>query len=239
MNRRTLVFLAMACIGLALPWSASAQTGHEGKMRVLGRATIEAIPDYAVVSVGVSNKAKTPAAALDQNSAIARKIIDFAKKFGVDEKDIQTESVNLSPAFRQVKQPDGGFRQEPDGYTARNSVRVKVADLPRLGTFLRDALDQGPTHIGSLQFGLSTIEKLTDDARTKAVENAFHQAELLAKAAKVKLGPVHEIVHPVRIQAHLPERMAAAMPAQGRQAVPIATGTVAASAEVDITWTIQ
>ena len=62
----------------------------KGKCAFSAGATVEAVPDYVTVQVGVSNRAPSPPDALDQNSAIARKIIDFSKSFGVGERDIQT-----------------------------------------------------------------------------------------------------------------------------------------------------
>jgi len=241
MRRSTiLTALVLTCAVVALSWHASAQTAREGKMRIIGRATLEAVPDYALVRVGISNRAKTPTAALDQNSAIARKIIDFAKNFGVDAQDIQTASINLSPTFRQVKDPNGTFRQEPDGYSANNTVRVKLVELSRIGRFMRDVLDQGATNINGVQFGLSKIEQVTDDARARAVEDAIHQARQMANAAKVKLGPIHEIVHPPRVQFQHADGLAD-MPVRAAQRsdVPVEVGTVTVSAEVDITWVIE
>ena len=136
--------------------------------------------------------------ALDQNSAVARKIIEFAKKFGIADKDIQTDSINLAPAYKSVPAAGGGTRQEPDGYTASNMVRVRLTDMARLGTFMRQVLDQGATNINGVHFGLSDPEKSADEARAKAVEDAVRQARLLADAAKVKLGSIQEIVHPPR-----------------------------------------
>ena len=46
----------------------------EGKMRVLGRASIEVAPDHVSVRLGITSKAPSPTAALDQNSAVAKKI---------------------------------------------------------------------------------------------------------------------------------------------------------------------
>lgn len=239
---RPSLIIAVLSVAVTLPLHASAQTVRDGKMRILGHASIEVVPDFAMVRVGISNKAKTPTAALDHNSGIARKIIAFAKNFGVDEKDVRTDSVNLSPAFRQVRDANGTFRQEPDGYNASNAVRVKISELSRLGSFMRDVLDQGATNIGGVQFGVSKFEQVADDARAKAVENAFHQAEHLAQAAKVKLGAIDEIVHPPRVQfqyasgaglADLPSRSPV------RSAVPIEVGTVTVAAEVDMTWRIE
>ena len=219
---------------------AFAQGAREGKMRIVGRATVEAVPDYVTVQVGISNRAASPTAALDQNSAVARKIIDFSKGFGVAERDIQTSSVNLSPNYKTVRDPNGTTRQEPDGYNASNMVRVKLGDLARLGAYMRQILDQGTTNIAGVHFGVTNLEKLSDEARTKAVEDAVRQAQGLAQAAKVKLGSIQEIAYPPRSRfsamdgaADMPVRAAAKID------VPIEVGTIKTSAEVEITWAIE
>ena len=197
MMRMTLVAAVLAGVA-ALPLPASAQS--DGKMRVIGRATVEVAPDFVTVRVGVSTRAPSPTAALDQNSAVARKIIDFSKTFGVEARDIQTDAINLSPVTKSVRDPNGNMRQEPDGYAASNIVQVRLSDLARLGTFMRQVLDQGATNINGVQFGISAPEKATDEARQKAVEDAVRQAQLLAEVAKVKLGKILGIVHPVRAE---------------------------------------
>jgi uncharacterized protein YggE len=230
--------VALLSAVLAVP--AYAQSVREGKMRIVGRATVEAVPDYVTVQVGISNRAASPTAALDQNSAVARKIIDFSKGFGVAERDIQTSSVNLSPNYKTVRDPNGTTRQEPDGYNASNIVRVKLGDLARLGTYMRQILDQGATNIAGVHFGVTNPEKLSDEARTKAVEDAVRQAQGLAQAAKVKLGSIQEIAYPPRSRfsamdgaADMPVRAAAKID------VPIEVGTIKTSAEVEITWAIE
>src|SRR3954468_7446489 len=232
----TVVLLLSAV--LAVP--AFAQGVREGKMRIVGRATVEAVPDYVTVQVGISNRASSPTAALDQNSAVARKIIDFSKGFGIPDRDIQTQSINLAPAYKSVRDPSGAMRQEPDGYNASNMVRVKLGDLSRLGAFMRQVLDQGATNIAGVHFGLQNPEKLSDEAQAKAVEDAMRQAQGLAQAAKVKLGPIQDIACPPRSRfsamdgaADMPLRAAAKID------VPIEVGTIKTSAEVEITWAIE
>jgi uncharacterized protein len=223
---------------LAAP--ALAQGVREGKMRIVGRATVEAVPDYVTVQVGISNRAASPTAALDQNSAVARKIIDFSKGFGVAERDNQTSSVNLAPNYKTVRDPNGTTRQEPDGYNASNMVRVKLGDLSRLGAFMRQILDQGATNIAGVHFGVTNLEKLSDEARTKAVEDAVRQAQGLAQAAKVKLGSIQDIAYPPRSRSSAMDG-AADMPlrAAAKIDVPIEVGTIRTSAEVEITWAIE
>jgi len=239
---RSIASLAAAVVLLpAMPLSpASCQDLRAGSIRVLGFGAVETVPDFATVQVGISNRAPTPSAALDQNSAIARKIIDFAKRFGIGEQDIQTGSINLAPAFKTVRDPNGATRQEPDGYSASNMVRVRLVDISRLGKFMRDVLDQGATNIGGVHFGLLNSEKASDQARTKAVEDAMHQARSLAEAAKVKLGPILEIAHPPRSQFGARDGQAdLAVRAAGRTTVPVEVGTITFASEVEITWRIE
>jgi hypothetical protein len=212
---------------------------QDGRIRVIGRAVVEVVPDYVTVRIGVSNRASSPAAALDQNSATARKIVEFAKASGIQERDIQTDAVNLSPLFKTVRDPSGTTRQEPDGYTASNIVRVKLSELPKLGAFMRQALDQGANNINGVQFGLSNYESALDDARTRAVEDAVRQAQRLAEAAKVKLGKIQEILSPPRSQvvaesmADMPLRRAVRAP------VPVEAGSLQINAEVEIIWAVE
>jgi uncharacterized protein len=217
----------------------AAQGIREGKMRILGRGVIEVVPDHATVRVGVVNKAASPTVALDQNSAVARKIIAFAKTFGVAEQDLRTEAVDLVPAFKTIRDPNGSTRQEPDGYNASNSVHVKLNDITRLGTFMRQVLDHGANNIVGVRFGLSDPDKSSDQARTRAVEDAVHRAQQLADAAKVKLGGVVEIVHPPRIEFRREDGLADMPLRQTRMSVPVEVGTITIAAEVDITWKIE
>ena len=236
---RTAVWVAgIACLIALFPSRAPAQA--DGRMRIIGRAMVEVAPDYVTVNIGVLGNAPSPTAALDQNSAVARKLIDFSKKFGVEERDVQTDSINLTPVSKTVRDPNGTTRQEPNGYAASNTIRVRLADLSRLGAFMRQTLDQGATNISGVNFGIANPEKAADEARALAVEDALRQAERLAAAAKVKLGKIQEIVHPPRGDprgadglADLPLR-----PAR-RMAVPVQVGTLQISAEVEVTWAIE
>jgi uncharacterized protein YggE len=235
-----LVMSLIAFVAFAwMPSVASAQMPQDGKMRIVGRATVETTPDIVTVMVGIANKAPSPTAAMDQNSAVARKIIDFSKKFGIADDDIQTDAVSLNPAFKTVREPNGNTRQEPDGYTAGNTVSIRLRDVAKLGAYMRQVLDQGANTIGGVQFALSNPERAADEARTRAVEDAVRQAQRLAAAAKVKLGAITEIAHPPRSQIQ-PMDLAAGMPVRMRRAaVPVEAGTVKVTAEVEITWVIQ
>ena len=232
--------LALALIALSFAPPAGAQVAG-GRITVLGRGVVERVPDHAIVQVGVSNRAATPTEAMDANSAAAARIVAFARRFGVESHDIRTSSVTLSENFRTVGEGSGRSRQEPDGYTASNRVDVRLRDLPRLGRFMRDALNDGANRISGVSFGLNDLDAAGDAARLAAVEDASRKASLLATAAKAKLGRLLHIDYPPRAE-HLP-RMDEAMALSARRgsniAVPIETGGIEISAEVEMSWATE
>jgi uncharacterized protein YggE len=190
-----------------------------GRINVLGRGVVERAPDHASIQVGVSSRASTPTATIDANSAAAARVITFAKQFGVEAQDIRTSSVHLSAASRTIAEPNGRSRQEPDGYTASNTVTIVLRDISRLGRFMRDVLDQGANRISGVTFGLTDPAQAGDAARLAAVEDARRKASLFAEAAKVKLGRILQIDHPPRLEyrrgpaeADMPRRSAVSRP---------------------------
>ncbi len=214
--------------------------GADGRISVLGRGVVERAPEQAAVQIGVSNRGTTPTATMDANSAAAARVIAFAKRFGVEARDIRTSSVRLSESFRTITDPSGRSRQEPDGYAASNTVTVTLRDIARLGAFMREAVGEGANRISGVTFGLNDPAAAGDAARLEALEDANRKAALLAQKAQVKLGRIVRIEHPPRAdyrsgggEADLPRRAAAGMN------VPIEAGLIEVTAEVDVTWVTE
>ena len=211
------------------------------RIQVTGRATVEAPPDFAALSIGVTVRAPTTAAALDGTSAAAARIVEAAKAAQVTPRDIQTGTLSLQPAFRTVSAPGGGSEQRPDGYTASNAVTVRVRDLGRLGEVLRTVVDGGANRIGGVEFGLADPGALSLKAIDAAVRNARQQADTMAAAAGVKLGRIESIRSSDRNERPMPlsrSRMGA-MAAMPAPPVPVEAGSLEMTAEVDVTWAIE
>lgn len=237
----------LAAAAIVASAAASAQpappAGPPAGPRVIsveGYAEIEVEPDQAHVSVGVSTKGATPAAAIDANSASAAKVIAAARKAGLGDRDIRTGSINLSQAYKNVRTAQGNFEQQPDGYTVSNVVVLRVRDLPKLGAILRDTVDEGANRVSGLTFGVADPSRLQDDLRKAAVADARRRAEMLAEAAGAKLGPVRSIADPPRgqgrpMQVQAEMRMAAAP----RADVPVSGGSLSFSQSVSVTWTLE
>lgn len=241
--------VALAAVALAAAVPAGAALAEEparppGPQLVLtGRATRQAPPDHASVSIGVTNRAATTAAAIDATSAAAAKILSAARALGIESRDLQTGSVSLQPAFRSVRDPGGGFEQRPDGYTAANTVTIRLRQLPRLGELLRAVVDGGANTIGGIAFELADPSRLEREALAAAVADARAQADVVADAAGVKLGRIESI----RIGGPDPSgygprpgspTRALASPAPAPP-VPVEAGSLEVSAEVFVAFRIE
>ncbi len=235
---RRLVLAAFA----ALPLAGPALADDEGRLRVIGRAESQLPPDFAAVIVGVESRGATPAAALDTASKAARGLIDTAKGMGVPEADIGTSSLSLQPATKSVHQPDGTVREQPDGYVASNRVEIRLGDMPKLGELMRRALDSGANRIEGVSFGLRDPAAALAAVQVAAMKDARAQAERLAQAAGVTLGPALAITTPPRNEiVTRPAPYAAMAKADRRQraAVPIEAGSIETGAEVEAVFVIR
>ncbi|MET7245123.1 SIMPL domain-containing protein [Methylobacterium sp. EM32] len=226
-------------LALVLAGPALAEDGP-GRISVIGRATREVAPDFATVEIAVESRGQTPTAALDQNSAAARKVVELAGEFGIAGPDLATAAVSLRPVSKTVREPGGQMRDVPDGYQASNAVSVRVRDLKRLGAVMRRLLDGGADRIGGVAFGLSDPSQTENAVRADAVRDGKRQAETLAEAAGTRLGRLESLVSPPRETAPAPmhARAFAAKAAPGGLAVPVEPGTLTVEAAVEVTYRV-
>ncbi len=247
-TRRTLIAAATALLAAGAaqaqqpPMGPGMMMGGPRVISVDGFAEAQVKPDMALISVGVTNRAATAAAAIDQNSAAAGKIIDQAKKSGIAGDDIRTGTISLAENVKTVREPGGAVNQQPDGYVVTNVVTLRVRDLPKLGAILRDVVDQGANRINGLSFEVANPARIQDELRKEALADARRRAALLAEAAGAKLGPVRSIQDPPRagirpLESQPMMRMSAA--AAPRADVPIAAGAITFSAHVAASWTLE
>ena len=233
--------IALALLGSVGDARAEEKPGSgEGRIHVVGRAHAEVVPDFAAVEIGVEARGASPAVALDGASAAAKAILALAGEFKVPEADLGTSAVTLQPVTRSIRQADGSVAEKPDGYRAGNTVRLRLADMARLGELMRRALDGGANRIDGVGFGLRDPEAAEAAMRSAAMKDARAQAERLAEAAGVTLGRVVSIQSPASASAP-PMALAAPAPMRAKRGgapVPLAAGTIETGADVAATFAI-
>ncbi|MDX5349888.1 MAG: SIMPL domain-containing protein [Paracoccaceae bacterium] len=228
---RALPVLALAA-ALALPLTAPglAQEAKAPMINVTGIGTVEAAPDVASLSIGVTTQGDTAVAALAANSAAMEAVMTRLTAAGIEARDMQTSNLSVNPNW------SGYDTATPtiSGYVAANLLTVTIRDLGALGQVLDAAVQDGANTLNGLTFGLADPAPLMDEARKEAVADARARAELLATAAGVKLGRIVSISEGQPAQGPMPYYKAelAAAP------VPVAGGEVDVQATVTIFYEI-
>lgn len=199
---------------------------------VVGQAAEDAKPDIATFSLSVEVEKPVAADAADENARRAKAVIAGLTAAGVADKDLSTTGLSLNPVW------SSNSPRAVSGYQAINRLTVKAQPIGKVGTLIAAAVANGADY-QSLGFDLSDRAAHEDALRVKAVENAAHRAELYARGAAMKLGPLRSI----RADAAAPifRPMAEPMRAMAGGAPtppPIAPGLITLSETVTATWAL-
>ncbi len=149
---------------------------------VSGEGKVVAIPDIAAIDLGTTIERPTVAASQKENTRVMNEVLAKLAAAGIDKKDIQTTSYNVYPSYDWR---DG--KQTLRGYTVSQNVHVKIRDLDKVGDIIGQAGALGANQIGGIQFTVDDPEKLKEEARGKAIENAKAKAAALGQSAGVRL----------------------------------------------------
>lgn len=225
-----LLLAAAAIAGIGRPEAAGGADDPSQGITVTGTGRVESVPNEALFSLGVSTEGATARAALAANSAAMRKVLAALDNAGIDTKDVKTETVSVGPHYSV----DG---QSPSGFTARNSVSVRIRDVAKAGSVLDAASQAGANAINGPMLTRTDRDELEAKALEDAVANARTRAGALADAAGVRLGRVTAIVEGF---SGGPEPwLAARVSDEVATSAPIRPGTEEIQATVTVTFAIE
>jgi uncharacterized protein len=219
---------------LTMPLSVRAEEAQPPMITVTGTGTVEAAPDIATLSIGVTSQGDTAAAALSANSAALEAVMARLTAAGIEARDMQTSNLSINPNWTGY---DSASVTGPviSGYVATNMLTIRVRQLDGLGAVLDAAVADGANTLNGLSFGLADPEPALNEARKEAVADARARAELLATAAGVKLGGILSISETQAYSEPVPMFRADASAAP----VPVAGGELGLSANVTILYKIE
>lgn len=185
------IIVAMLTVYLAiLTWNQFKQHDYIGRtdqqfytITIDGEGKVNAIPDIAQISLGVTTDNQKVAEAQKENTSKVNDLMKSLKAAGIDDKDIKTSNYNIYPKYDYTN-----GRQNLTGYTVSQSLDVKIRNLDSVGSIIESAGKLGANQVGSLSFTIDDPEVIKQQAREKALLNAKEKAGDLAKVAGVKLG---------------------------------------------------
>jgi uncharacterized protein len=184
--RRRVVVFASLVLSIA-PRLSAQMTGSrdEPVIEAAGHGEARVAPDRATVGVSVETKGSTAAAVGAANAVIQRRILDTLRAMGYSGAQVSTVGYSVSPDYEPAVVNGPPKRR---GYTARNAVEVKVAQLDRIGSVIDAALARGATGVDDITFDVANRDAPRQAALTDAVVHARADALTLAKAMGGTLG---------------------------------------------------
>jgi len=199
---------------------------------VTGIGSIEAIPDITYINFGVQVEDKDPKKAMDNLAEIAEKIVNTLKKSGIEEGDIKTKNLSLSPVYRWDKESGKSIL---DYYRASESFKVKCT-IEETGKIVGKISENGANIINGISFDISN----RDELKLEAIEDAMKDAKAKAEAALSESGYKITGIKTISIQtvpAPLPIYRVIPSPKEaGNATIPVEGGTLSIKATVNVVF---
>ena len=161
-------------------------------------------------------------------SAVMQKI----KGAGIPPEAVQTAAYDLQPEFDYANN-----RQTLRGYVARNTIEVRVDELPKLGDVIDIVVGAGATNVSGVRFDLKDRAAAEREALSMAVADARQRADAAAAGAGMKVERVLKIEEQRSIGMPPPRPMMsdARGEAQEARSTPVAPGEIEIRAAVTLT----
>jgi len=157
------------------------------QVSVIGQGKMNYQPDIAIISMGVQiDKASTAIIALDQLNEKTDKIIEALKKIEVNEEAINTQGFTVYTHYDLINNISVAT-----GYDASQQLSVKLKNIKDnndlISQVINEASKAGANRVDGINFEVSNLEELKQQARLKAITDAKSKASVLADAAGIKL----------------------------------------------------
>ena len=203
-------------------------------LHVLGEGEVTVTPDRSIVELGVEASASTAAAAAEQASATAERLVAAVREISSNPDDIQiqTTGISLAPVF-QPATPTQPRSANPVGYRSSNTITITIDQLDLTASVLDAALAAGANTVHSISFTLKSDGPAKERALRLAGLDAANKARVAAEALQGSVRGLislnEEYVHvPIARSSRSAYREAAISPAS----VPVEAGQLRIRATV-------
>jgi uncharacterized protein YggE len=139
--------------------------GAEGKF--------ETAPDTALIQFNISAQAASAKEAYDQAGKQAEATRQILRSNGIDPKSAEIGFFSVNPQYDWKSQT-----HKIIGYQVRTSVSLKLKDFSKVGPVTQQLADASVGESQSLSYTLDS----TDEAKSKAVADAYRRARISAQA---------------------------------------------------------
>jgi uncharacterized protein len=212
-------------------------------LSVDGEAEDSVKPDEVILSLEAVDDLPTAAAASARNAVSTSEIVATLKRLGVDEANIQTEALDLTPLYRERPIAEGGEGAERvlAGYRASTMVRARMRNVDEAPKLARSLVESGSDSYRGLTFIVADHDARFEALRIKAVADATKRAKAYSESAALTICQVLDVApgdgsNAGRSERDLPKRRGDFAP--GPISIPTGVEPEVLRAHVVLTWAL-
>jgi uncharacterized protein YggE len=227
----------LAAALFALPQAAQAE---DSTLSLSAEGFVRAVPDTAVVTIGVVEQADTAGDALTANNAAMNRLFEALRGAGIADRDMGTSNFSIDPVMIYPEPKADGTQDPPEitGYRVSNQVTVKIREIGRAGGILDQVVRVGANQISGIAFTVADEASLLDKARAEAMRTVIARAKIYAQAGGFTIGRIVSVSENTGFYPVQAAPMAAMAEAKDAR-VPIAPGEQRLQVTVNVSWEIH
>lgn len=155
-------------------------------MTLTGQGHVFAVPDTAVIRLGVQTTGENLALIQSENARKIQGVIQVLKQLGVTDIKTFQYTIDKNYEYENGKQID-------KGYTVRNIIEIRTNNLQGVGNIIDSAVNAGSNAVELISFDVSNQDYYYKHALNLAVMNAVDKAKSISMNLGIKadLIPIH------------------------------------------------
>lgn len=166
----------------------------ERSITVKGTAQAKRSPDLVVLELNLESLDLNYETAMTMAATAVSILKSAVTSAGFSAKDLKTTNFDVQTHYRGETDPKGNYQQIFDGYQVSQGLKLEFAwDQGTLGRVLRAIGESRANPRLNIRFTLADPQSVQAELLQSAAANARHKAEVLAAAARVRLGELLRI----------------------------------------------
>lgn len=163
-------------------------------IKVTGMAKATCPPDKITLSMTLEADDRDYQKTLDAAAEKLEKLQGAAAKAGFEKKELKTSSFNVTSEYEYAQSGINGNNRQFVGYKCSQRLKLEFdMDMERLGKVIAALSECEADSEFHISFGVKDTDQLKKQLLAQAVKDAAEKAEILAKAAGVKLKEITSI----------------------------------------------
>lgn len=191
MTKKIFLILSVLFLLISISLSTYADVFKEHTFAINRFMTKDINPKEAELEIGIVTSDACLAKASDENKRVSGQVYNNLKMLLGSEDIILVNNYTVTPQYTMMIPSPYATMSSPqkkvfDKFIVSNIITIKTQNIPLLPKLIDTAMCNGATTINSLNLSNTDIESACNDAVKELTEQAYRQANTIAKSAKAK-----------------------------------------------------